>query len=144
MQDLISVHLWIADLSEVVLRKEVDMEDFFRRYDLEPLVKTENLDAGKRVLQKVCEMLPVRSALSWFKYLASVCVALTRRICACCRALHWRRTVHLCSPCDCALFVFPHPFPWLHLCAAWRGPNADVLGMCSDHVLYVSFFILQN
>jgi hypothetical protein len=42
-----------TDLANVVIRKEVDMEDFFQRYDLDPLVKTENLEAGKRVLQKV-------------------------------------------------------------------------------------------
>jgi hypothetical protein len=42
-----------ADLAEVVVRKEVDMADFFRRYDLKPLVGVEKLDAGKRVLQRV-------------------------------------------------------------------------------------------
>ena len=44
-----------ADLSGLTIRKEVDMEDLLRRYDLEPLVKTETLDAGKRVLQKVLQ-----------------------------------------------------------------------------------------
>jgi hypothetical protein len=29
------------------------MEDFFQRHDIEPLVRTEKLDAGERVLQKV-------------------------------------------------------------------------------------------
>jgi hypothetical protein len=42
-----------ADLTGVVIRKEVDMEDFFKRYHLEPLVRTNKLDAGERVLQKV-------------------------------------------------------------------------------------------
>jgi hypothetical protein len=42
-----------ADLSDVVIRKDVDMGDFLRRYDLTPLVQAEKLDAGKRVLQRV-------------------------------------------------------------------------------------------
>ena len=42
-----------ADLADVVVRKELDMEDFFRRHDLQPLVQAEKLDAGKRVLQRV-------------------------------------------------------------------------------------------
>ena len=43
----------IADLSHVVIRKDVDMEDYLKRHDLTPLVQTEKLDAGKRVLQRV-------------------------------------------------------------------------------------------
>lgn len=43
----------LIDLADVVIRKEVDMGDFLRRYDLTPLVQAEKLDAGKRVLQRV-------------------------------------------------------------------------------------------
>lgn len=53
-----------ADLADVVVRKEVDMEDYLQRYDLTPLVQTEKLDAGKRVLQRVCDPKHKLSALN--------------------------------------------------------------------------------
>lgn len=45
--------VWVAELSEVRLRTTVDMQDFFRRHGITPLVQSDNLDAGKRVLQRV-------------------------------------------------------------------------------------------
>eukprot|EP00892_Ulva_mutabilis_P007095 jgi/Ulvmu1/4758/UM020_0043.1 len=42
----------LQELSAVRIRTKVDMEDFFRRHEITPLVQSGNLDAGKRVLQR--------------------------------------------------------------------------------------------
>jgi hypothetical protein len=43
----------LADLSDLVLRKDIDMDDYARRYGLRPLVMHSKLEAGKLVLQRV-------------------------------------------------------------------------------------------
>jgi hypothetical protein len=42
-----------AELANIKVRKEIDMEDYMRRYNMTPLVQTRDLDAGKKVLQRV-------------------------------------------------------------------------------------------
>lgn len=60
------------------------MEDFFRRHDLQPLVQTEKLDAGKRVLQRVrtstsVVRLGMRSCASEHSFHASLPGSVQRR-----------------------------------------------------------------